>query len=85
MALDYNQRAHSPAQRAVTRAVAVGDASAGRSAAVLVVAFACAASGLVMGLCLSGVPGQGLSFLFGAVVAGSGVWFMRDVLANWRD
>ncbi|MDI4665442.1 hypothetical protein K9U40_14045 [Xanthobacter autotrophicus] len=53
-------------------------------AAVLVVALSCAISGLMMGLCLAAAHWPALAFLFGAVLAGTGVWFAKDLMAEQK-
>ncbi|MFG1311445.1 hypothetical protein [Xanthobacter tagetidis] len=60
------------------------DAENVNAAAILVVAFACGLSGLLMGLCLAVAPLKGLSFVFGAVFAGGAVWFARDLMETLR-
>ena len=64
--------------------MSAADASQRSSAAVLVVALACAVSGLLMGLCLAASPWPALSFVFGAFLAGGAVWFVRDLLEALR-
>ncbi|MFS8037603.1 hypothetical protein ACI7BZ_11700 [Xanthobacter sp. AM11] len=41
-------------------------------------------SGLLMGLCLAGAHWSALAFLFGAVLAGTGTWFARDLMEHLR-
>lgn len=61
-----------------------GEAENVSAAAILVVAFACGMSGLLMGLCLAVSPLRGLCFVFGAVFAGGAVWFARDLMEALR-
>lgn len=66
------------------RSIAAADASQRNAAAVLVVALVCGSSGLLLGLGLAVSPWPALSFVFGAVFAGGGVWFMRDLMEALR-
>lgn len=84
LAFDFDKRVPQRVQSGVARSMAAEDASARNSVAVLVVAFACALSGLMMGLCLAASPWPALSFVFGALFAGSGVWFLRDLIEALR-
>lgn len=65
--------------------IAAGDVSARERASVMVVAMACALSGLLVGLCLAAAHWPALAFLSGAALAGTGAWFARGLsldLAN---
>jgi hypothetical protein len=57
--------------------IAAGDASAREHASIMVVAMACAVSGLLMGLCLAAAHWTALAFILGAALAGTGAWFAR--------
>ncbi|MFG1347620.1 hypothetical protein V5F59_22230 [Xanthobacter autotrophicus DSM 431] len=75
-----------PSRRAAARGIAANDSVARHSAAAaLVLAFACAMSGLLMGLCLAGAHWSALSFVAGAGLAGIGTWLARDLIAALRD
>ncbi|MCG5236551.1 MULTISPECIES: hypothetical protein [Xanthobacter] len=82
MTFETNGRPRRPIGRVAARSIAAGDDTARQSAAVLVVAFSCAASGLLMGLCLAAAHWPALAFVFGAVLAGTGAWFAKDLVAQ---
>lgn len=84
--MDFNRngRMRQPLGRASATSIAAGDDMARQGAAVLVVAMSCAVSGLVMGLCLAGAHWPALTFVFGAVLAGTGSWFAKDLVAQIR-
>lgn len=84
LAFEIKRTMRSPSGRAAARSIAVQDDFARNSAAVMVVAFSCAMSGLLMGLCLAGAHWSALAFLFGAVLAGTGTWFARDLVEHLR-
>lgn len=85
MAFEVKREMRPPLGRAAARSIAAGDDFARNGAAVLVVASACAMSGLLMGLCLAAAHWPALAFLFGAVLAGSGTWFARDLIGHMRS
>lgn len=75
-----------PSRRAAARGIAASDHAARHSAAAaLVLAFACAMSGLLMGLCLAGAHWPALAFVAGAGLAGAGTWLARDLIDSLRD
>lgn len=80
MTFETNGRSRRPIGRVAARSIAAGDDTARQSAAVLVVAFSCAASGLLMGLCLAAAHWPALAFVFGAVLAGTGAWFAKGLV-----
>ncbi|MFG1285794.1 hypothetical protein [Xanthobacter versatilis] len=82
MTFETNGRPRRPIGRVAAKSIAAGDDMARQSAAVLVVAFSCAASGLLMGLCLAAAHWPALAFVFGAVLAGTGTWFARGLVAQ---
>lgn len=84
MAIDIKVRTRPPSGQAAARSIAAGDDFARNGAAVLVVALSCAMSGLLMGLCLAGAHWSALAFVFGAVLAGIGAWFARDLMEHLR-
>ncbi len=84
LAYEFDRRGALTSRNVEARAMTAADASQRNSAAVLVVALACAFSGLLMGLCLAASPWPVLSFVFGALFAGGAVWFMRDLLDALR-
>jgi len=85
VAYEWEGGAGPPAARAAARSFAAGDDVARHSAAVLVVAFSCAMSGLLVGLCLAGTHWMALAFVAGAALAGAGTWIARDLIALLRD
>ncbi|MDI4656719.1 hypothetical protein [Xanthobacter autotrophicus] len=82
MTFETNGRSRQPIGRVAARSIAAGDDVARQSAAILVVAFSCAASGLLMGLCLAAAHWPALAFVFGAVLAGTGAWFAKGLVAQ---
>ncbi|MFG1348540.1 hypothetical protein [Xanthobacter autotrophicus] len=87
MTFETNGRSRRPIGRVAARSIAAGDDIAGddmarQSAAVVVVALSCAASGLLMGLCLAAAHWPALAFVFGAVLAGTGAWFAKGLVAQ---
>lgn len=55
-----------------------------RGAAFLTVAFLCAMSGLLMGLCLAISFKPALAFVFGVVLAGGAAWYGRGLYEQVR-
>lgn len=82
MAFEVKGGLRPPSGRAAARGIAASDDFTRNGAAVLVVAFSCAMSGLLMGLCLAGAHWSALAFVFGAVLASTGTWFARDLVAH---
>lgn len=65
--------------------IAAADASARERASIMVVAMACAVSGLLMGLCIAAAHWAAGAFLLGAILAGTGAWFGRGLANDGND
>lgn len=81
MTFETSGRSRRPIGRVAAKSIAAGDGMAREGAAVLVVALSCAISGLVMGLCLAAAHWPAIAFVFGAVLAGTGAWVAKDLVA----
>ncbi|MEP9352173.1 hypothetical protein ABLE93_01095 [Xanthobacter sp. KR7-65] len=83
MAFEMKGRSYPPpgAQpgHLAAHSLAAADASARERASVLVVAMACAVSGLLVGLCLAAAHWPALAFILGAGLAGTGAWIGRGL------